>query len=162
MKVLTISLITLILIGCTEKEPENGLNLKQLQSSVNQKERVYFEDLKNIFQNYDLVLYDHQLIRTTNFFYLVERDGFFNMDQYREIVMPRFKENGWILIKKNDYGELYCNREGQAIGVTFPAENKDLEGVNIGFYTYQFYKKISITLNYDLNGKSNNCTRVLS
>lgn len=157
MRVLPIFLILLFVIGCTERKLENGLNLTQLEAIVDQKEKTNFEDLKYIFKNYDLVLYDHQSMRSSTFFYLVERNGFFNMEEYRQKVVPKFKEKGWTLVKKNDYGELYCNKDSQAIGVTFPNEKKELEGLNVGYYTYQFHKKISITFDYNSNGKSNNC-----
>lgn len=48
-------------------------------------------------------------------------------------------------------------KKNQAIGVTFPTDKQELDGVNSGYFTDQFYKKVSITLNYTVAKNNISC-----
>lgn len=160
MKIIPFFLILLLLTGCNKQEIERGLNLHQLQSRVGESEAQYLKEMEYIFSNYDLTLYDIQKIRSSTFYYLVEREGFFNMKDYMEDVKPKLEKKGWILVNKDEFGELYCNVTNQEIGITFPTNKKELDGVNSSYFTYQFYKKVSITLVYNSDNKSLSCNKL--
>lgn len=150
------SIFLIILLGCNESKSELGLNLDQLETKVDKNKANYLKEMQYIFSNYDLVLYDTQSVRSSDFFYFVERKGIFNIETYFKEVRPRFIQRGWVLVSSDNFSELFC-KENQAIGVTFPTNKKELDGINAGYFTYQFYKKVSITLNYTTDKKNINC-----
>ncbi|NHB59041.1 hypothetical protein G9F32_13600 [Acinetobacter sp. 194] len=113
--------------------------------------------MEDIFSIYNLSLYDIQYSRSATFYYFISSNVVFNMDIYREIVSKNLKKNGWTMVEENEYGELYCNIDNQAIGITFPTLNEKYVGLNKGYFTYQFYKTISITLYYIPNKNSVRC-----
>lgn len=141
-----------MLLGCNKSKPELGLNLEQLETKVDKNRTNYLKEMQYIFSNYDLILYDTQSVRSSDFFYFVERKGIFNIEIYFKEVRPRFIQSGWVLVSSDNFSELFC-KESQAIGVTFPTNKKELDGINAGYFTYQFYKKVSITLNYTTDKK---------
>lgn len=146
-KLILLSIISTILLGCNESKFEQGQSLEQLETKVDVNKAKYLKEMQYIFSNYDLVLYDTQSVRSSDFFYFIERIGFFDNEIYLKEVRPRLAQKGWVLVEKNNFSELFC-KQNQAIGVTFPTYKKEMDGVNTGYFTYQFYKKVSITLNY--------------
>ena len=112
--------------------------------------------MQYIFSNYDLVSYDTQSVRSSDFFYFIEKIGSFNNEIYLKEVRPRLAQKGEVLVEKNNFSELFC-KQNQAIGVTFSTYKKEMDGVNTGHFTYQFYKKVSITLNYTTDKNNISC-----
>lgn len=155
-KIIVLSIISIILFGCKKEKFEHGQSLEQLETKVDVNKAKYLKEIQYIFSNYDLVLYDTQSVRSSDFFYFVERVGFFDNKTYLQEVKPRLAQKGWVLVDKNNFSELYC-KKNQAIGVTFPTDKQELDGVNAGYFTYQFYKKVSITLNYTVAKNNISC-----
>lgn len=157
MKVILLLTFLYCFVGCTKSKIELGLNLSQLESRVNKSESEYLKEMGYIFSHYDLILYDIQSIRESKFFYFIERTGFFSKETYIKEVKSRLDEKGWFLVKKDNYSELYCNNKNQAIGITFPTNKQELDSVHRGYFTYQFFKKASVTLHYTSGSNSVSC-----
>lgn len=150
-----------LLVGCVESKVEKGLNLHQMEYRVKKSQVRYMQEMNYVFSDYDLVLYDLILMRDSTYFYFVGRDFDFKNESYYKKVKDRLNEKGWLLVERNQFGELYCNNSNQAIGITYPTNKTELDGVNIGYFTYQFFNKISVTLHYTGNNKSLSCKRTL-
>lgn len=50
--------------------------------------------MQYIFSNYDLVSYDTQSVRSSDFFYFIEKIGSFNNEIYLKEVRPRLAQKG--------------------------------------------------------------------
>lgn len=150
--------LILLISGCIDhKNIEYGMNLRQIERNVTPEESSYFRNMEYIFEIYDFVLFEKFFVRNIRTYYLEERVGDFNMEDYINIVKPKLQEKGWKLVGKNNYGEYYCDENNNELGVTFPTNNIELDGVNLGYFTYQSYNKLNITLSYDLSGGKKGC-----
>lgn len=148
MKLCLIFTLIFLLCGCENNKIERGQTLSQLKNEVNKSEAVYLNEMSLIFSDYSLKLYDLQLIRSDAFFYFVDDKSDFDLNFYENNVKKKILKNGWVMVENNSFGELFFNEDSQAIGVTFPTQDKKLVGVNKGYFTYQFYNKIAVTLYY--------------
>lgn len=149
VKFLSIIILLSLLTGCVRDNKLYGLNLDQLQQYVDTPEQKYFQSFQYIFRNYDLTLYEILSIRADKYYYLLSKENTFNQAVYDHEIKPNLLKHGWVLIEQNPYGELYCDKNNHALGITFPVEDQHLDGKNTGFYTYQFYKKVAITFDFN-------------
>lgn len=150
--------LMLLLSGCIDqKNIEYGMNLRQIERNVTPEESNYFINMEYIFEIYDFVLFEKFFVRNLRTYYFEERVGNFNMENYINIVKPKLYERGWRLVEKNNYGEYYCDENNNELGVTFPTNDIKLDGVNLGYFTYQSYNKLNVALSYDISGGKKEC-----
>lgn len=134
-----------------------GLSFEEVGNLVSPEEAKYFKDFKYIFNGYNLILTDRSLLRGTTTYYFVEKAE--NNKYDREIVKKRLIEKGWTLVEQKAYGEFYCDKTNNDIGITFPKYIDKKEKVKKGYYLYQTYKKVSVGFGYTLNGEGLKCKR---
>lgn len=160
MKKIIIFFLTLpILISCSKIKIENGSTIQEVETKVNADEAKYLAEMQGIFSEYNLVLHYTYSIRATNYYYFIGQENSFEYSYYNGEIKKRLSEKGWILIDANEYGELYCKNK-QEIGVTFPTDNKDLGGKKVGYFTFQSYKRVFVTLRYEFYVNNLICEKV--
>lgn len=157
MKKLLLVLLIPFLLSCSKAKVEIGLNLEELKKSANRIQSEYLEELIYIFSSYDLTLFELVSIRSSTYYFFIESKNSFDRTDYALNIKPKLKEKGWHLVHEDEYSELYCNDKNQAIGITFPAYKKELEGIHGGKFTYQIYRKLAVTLHYTSDKTSLSC-----
>lgn len=151
--------IVLLISSCIKNEIEYGMSFEKVGDLVDADEANYMKELGYIFNKHEMIFNWEYIIRDSKTYSFIAKNENFDLDEYMLTTKQRIIREGWVLVEKNNYGEFYCDKNNNNIGITFPMYDKKLDRKNKGYYTFQAYKKLAITFNFTPNGNGEACKR---